>query len=170
MKTFHYENDNQDISSYKHLLKQMTPINTRRSSKFNLLAIYGALKCVEDLAYKKDLSIYIVTKYAAVRSVASVLDNQKNNLQVSPFDFLNMNGNNASFYVAKALNVTGKNQVITTQNNSLVDGIKLAKFDMSIGDVGDVLVGLVDESVDGILQDVSKDISSWAYLTKSLAT
>lgn len=166
MKTFNLTEQNQDISVYKELLKNLTTINTRRSSKFNLLAIYGALKCVDGIKYPKNLSVYIITKYAPVTSVVKVLNDQKNGQKITPFDFLNINGNNASFYVAKALNVSGKNQVLTTKNNTLEDAIEIAKLDMEFGDVEDVLVGLVDESIDGILDETSKDISHWVYLSK----
>ncbi len=166
MKSFKLVQENQDIKVYRELLKGLTNINTRRSSKFNLLAIYGALMCLKDVKYSKNLSVYIVTKYAPVSSVVRVLENQKQGLKTSPYDFLNINGNNASFYVSRALGVSGRNQVITTKNNTLDDGITLARFDMDLGEVDDVLVGLVDESVDGILEQNSLDISSWVYLSK----
>lgn len=166
MKTFKLIQKNQDISVYKELLKDLTTINIRRSSKFNLLAIYGALKCVEGTEYSENLSVYIITKYAPVTSVAKVLQDQKDGHHITPFDFLNINGNNASFYVAKALNAKGKNQVITTKNNTLEDIIELAKLDMELGDIDDALVGLVDESIDGILDGSSEDISHWVYLPK----
>lgn len=164
MREFKLEQKCEDILAYKVLLKDISNINIRRSSKFNILAIYGALKCLENVKYPKDLSIYIVTKYGPVLSVVHALEKHKNNEQTSPFDFLNMQGNNASFYVAKALGVEGKNMVITTKNHTLEDGIKLARFDMKLGLSNRSLVGLVDESVDGILGKTSLDISHWVYL------
>lgn len=164
MREFKLKQKCKDVSVYKTMLKEVTSINIRRSSKFNTLAIYGALKCLENVKYPKDLSVYIVTKYGPVTSVVHALKKHKNSEQTSPFDFLNMQGNNASFYVAKALNVEGKNMVLTTKNHSLVEGLEFAKFDMKLGDTKKALVGLVDESVDGILGLNSLDISHWVYL------
>ncbi len=164
MKTFKLTQKNQDIKVYKELVKNLTSMDTRRLSKFNLLALYGALMCLKYVSYSKNLSVYIITKYAPISSVVKVLQTQKQGYPTTPFDFLNINGNNASFYVSKALGVSGKNQVITTNNNTLQDAIELAKFDMNIGEIGDALVGLVDESIDGILNQSSLDISSWAYM------
>lgn len=167
MKTFQLQQANTDIAVYKKQLKALTTINIRRSSKFNILAIYGALKCMENVTFSERLGVYVITQYAPVSSVAKLLEKQQQGHNTTPFDFLNINGNNAAFYVAKALNATGKNMVVTTKNNTLDDAIALAAFDRELGVIDDALVGWVDESIDGILADgkSSPDISHWVYFS-----
>ncbi len=67
-----------------------------------------------------------------------------------PFDFLNINSNNVSFYVSQALESKGKNMVLTSHDLSFEKALELALFDLEIDEVKDALIGNVDESLDGI--------------------
>lgn len=183
MKTFHFTHENQPLAVYKAWLKAHSPMNVRRAGKFNLLALYGALHCMQGVRFSNNLGIYLVSRYGPVSGVAEVLEKQKRGHKTTPFDFLNINSNNAAFYVAKALNANGRNMVVTTQHNHLDDGIALARLDMHLGLIDDALVGWVDESIDGILpadngstdndstEDsaaaTTPDISHWVYWTSS---
>lgn len=164
MKKFFYENESKSIGFYKDLLKNMSDINLRRISKFNLLALFGALKCLENVSYSKNLNIYMITKLSTFSTVIKVLQDQKENNPVMPFDFLNINSSNSAYYIASAINTCGLNMVLTTKNCKLEDGLKLAKLDLELGDAKEALIGLVDESSNEILNDNSKDISKWIYL------
>lgn len=168
-KYYQLSQEKTDISIYKQWLKKISDINIRRSSKFNILAIYGALKCMDNIHFSQRLGIYLLTRYGPVSNVVNVLDKHQAKQKITPFDFLNINSNNAAFYVARALNATGKNMVLTTTNNSLADGIKLAQLDMTLNIIDDALVGLVDESVDGILTETSLDTSQWIYFSNKYA-
>lgn len=165
-KFYQLSQENTEIEKYKKMLKDISDINIRRASKFNILAIYGALMCMRDVFFSKRLGIYILTRYGPISDVVRILHKHHTGQKITPFDFLNINGNNAAFYVAKALNASGKNMVLTTKHHSFEEGIQLAQLDISLGIIDDVLIGLVDESVDGILTETSLDMSHWVYFSK----
>lgn len=165
---------NTPIKEYRELLKPLSSINLRRSSKFNILAVYGALLCLSNKELSSNMGIYIATEYGPIMDVNHVLDTvtSESNI-VMPFDFLNINSNNVSFYVSKALNANGKNMVLTSQELSFEKAMQLAFFDLHSKDVEDILVGAVDESLEDIeeykkytsnvLNKASKDGSFWFY-------
>jgi hypothetical protein len=173
-KTFHNTPENQNISYYKKELKALSSINLRRSSKFNILAVIGALKCMENCTFSTNMSIYVASEYGSISSVKKVLEQVSRNELVMPFDFLNINTNNVSFYVSQALESTGKNMVVTSEYFSFEKALELAMFELETKEVEDVLIGRVDESLQDIhdfnqyltpyTQTNSYDISSWIYL------
>ncbi|MFA7091650.1 MAG: hypothetical protein WC149_07345 [Arcobacteraceae bacterium] len=167
-------NTNGSVKTYRELLKPLSTINLRRSSKFNILAVYGALLCVHQKEVNSDIAIYVATEYGPIMDVNHVLNtiNSEDNI-IMPFDFLNINSNNVSFYVAKALNATGKNMVLTSKALSFEKTMQLAFFDLHTNEVKNVLIGAVDESVEEIpeydkytpnlFNQISCDGSYWFY-------
>lgn len=167
-------NSNKPIKEYRDELKQLSNINLRRSSKFNILAVYGALLCTKDILLEDNIGIYVATESGPICDVDKVLTivNEPDNI-IMPFDFLNINTNNVSFYVSKAINANGKNMVITSKNVSFEKALQLSKFDLEINEVSNVLVGAVDESLINIkdykkyipafFNKESKDGSFWLY-------
>ncbi|PIE74249.1 MAG: hypothetical protein CSA19_00705 [Deltaproteobacteria bacterium] len=164
MKTYQLTEGNRDVSFYKQKLRELSSISIRRSSKFNLLTLYGALQCMQGVSFSKRLGIYVMTQYGPVASFIDVFEKQRNGQKLSPFDFLNININNAAFYVSRALDVEGKNMVVITKDNHLNRGIDLAKLDMQLGIIDDALVGLVDEAVERA-EGTFPDISHWVYFS-----
>lgn len=165
---------NTPIKEYRELLKPLSNINLRRSSKFNILAVYGAILCLSNKELSSNMGIYIATEYGPIMDVNHVLDTVTSDSHiVMPFDFLNINSNNVSFYVAKALNATGKNMVLTSEELSFEKALQLAHFDLKTSEVEDVLIGAVDESLEDIenytnytsnvLNKPSSDGSFWFY-------
>ncbi|AXH13847.1 hypothetical protein CP985_08180 [Malaciobacter mytili LMG 24559] len=167
-------NSNKQIKEYRDELKKLSSINLRRSSKFNILAVYGALLCTKDISLEDNIGIYVATESGPISDVDKVLSivNEPNNM-IMPFDFLNINTNNVSFYVSKAINANGKNMVITSKNFSFEKALQLSKFDLEINEVTNVLVGAVDESLENIKEYKTylpeffnknpKDGSLWLY-------
>ena len=165
---------NAPIKEYRELLKPLSNINLRRSSKFNILAVYGAILCLSNKELSSNMGIYIATEYGPIMDVNHVLDTvtSESNI-VMPFDFLNINSNNVSFYVSKALNANGKNMVLTSQDLSFEKAMQLAFFDLQLNEVEETLIGAVDESLEDIenykkytanvLNKPSKDGSFWFY-------
>ncbi|MGB6328168.1 MAG: hypothetical protein WBF48_04525, partial [Halarcobacter sp.] len=170
------QNTNENIKVYKSLLKEISKINLRRSSKFNILAVLGALKCMKEKTYSDNMGIYLASEYGSITSVKNVLEQVSQDSIVMPFDFLNINSNNVSFYVSQALESKGKNMVLTSHDLSFEKALELALFDLEIDEVKDALIGNVDESLDGInnfnkyISNVekkpSKDLSAWIYINK----
>lgn len=172
--TSHILNPIEDIKTYRALLKPLSNINLRRSSKFNILAVYGALLCMNELKSSQQFGIYVATEYGPIMDVHNVLNtvNMDDSI-IMPFDFLNINSNNVSFYVSKALDAVGKNMVLTSEEISFEKALQLALFDLETKDVQDVLIGAVDESLEEIsnyakytsdvLKQPSCDGSFWVY-------
>ena len=164
---------NNDAKEYKRRLKEISAIKLRRSSKFNVLAILGALKSLENKKYAEDLSLYISSENACVSDMLKVLHQVNNKDEiVMPFDFLNVNTNNIGFYISQALNINGNNINISCKNFSFEKALETALFDLEIRKCNEVLVGCVDESIEGLfnnstLQNENQyfDKSSWIYIT-----
>ena len=173
-KTYKLVNDNQKSKDYRTQLKQISKINLRRSSKFNILAVIGAITCTKDINLSSNTGIYVSTEYGPISDVKNVLKTvSEDNHIVMPFDFLNINSNNVGFYVSQALNAQGKNMVLTSRYLSFEKTLSLALFDLETEEVKDILIGGVDESLEDIesydnyLQQSenleSKDGSCWFY-------
>ncbi|MGM0533470.1 MAG: hypothetical protein ACQERK_03130 [Campylobacterota bacterium] len=174
--TYRLQRESADAAIYRRELKNKTPLNLRRSSKYNLLAVLGAMECISPRQVAgRNLGIYIATDYACSKDVAEILqktDRQKN-LPIMPFDFLNVNSNNVSFYVAKALDAAGKNMVISSSEDvSFEKALQTAAFDFAINRVDSLLIGAVDTAMEELQADTALrntefkayDISCWIYI------
>lgn len=147
--TFNETFQNHSTKEYKQLLKQLTSKQFRRVSKFNIMAIYGALKCLENKTYTTDINIYTASEYGCIEDMNTVLMQvSKKDEIVMPFDFLNINGNNVGFLISEALNTLGNNFYVTAEDVSFEQAFYLAYFDLSINKIHEALVGAVDESLD----------------------
>ena len=146
-QTYQLFEPNESIATYKQKLATLCKINLRRANKFNLLAVFGALSCVQNQPLSPNLGIYLATEHGPVESLTNVLEQvTKEDGVVMPFDFLGIN-TNASFYIAQALNASGKNMVLTSNHLSFEKALQLAYFDLMHHEVDDVLVGKVDASL-----------------------
>ena len=175
-KTYQLCEPNQPIAEYKKKVSTLCKINLRRSNKFNLLAVYGALSCANEIPLLQSTGIYLAMEYGPTQSLQNVLDQvNKSHGVVMPFDFLGIN-TNASFYVAQALGATGKHMILTSHHLSLEKSLQLAYFDLAHHEVDDVIVGAVDASIEFIenYQDYmtcqnkeSLDKSYWLYANRN---
>ncbi len=87
-KTYTLNNENQSIKTYKSALKEISKINLRRSSKFNILAVLGALQCMDNKNFSDNMGgIYVASEYGSITSVKTVLEQVSQNSIVMPFDF-----------------------------------------------------------------------------------
>ncbi|MGB7403916.1 MAG: hypothetical protein WA916_15180 [Arcobacter sp.] len=177
-------NENKSAKEYRKDLKEISSLNFRRNSKFNVMAVYGALKVLDKIKYKDNLSIYLASEYGCIEDLLKVL-NQINNDEsfVMPFDFLNVNTNNTGFLISQALQTVGNNINVSSEDLSFEKAFELAYFDFHFKKVDEILVGGVDESLVNVINHNSvinnlfnldsKDGSSWLYInndkTNSLA-
>jgi len=168
-------NENKSVKEYKTQLKSICKLNLRRNSKFNIMAIYGALNTLKDIEYKDNLSIFIASEYGCVEDLLKVLEQINSEESIlMPFDFLNVNTNNTGFILSQALNTFGNNVNITSEDLSFEKAFELAYFEFKNKDIKDILIGGVDESVEAISNHndiihncenaISKDGSSWIYI------
>jgi len=174
--TYKLINDNSEASIYRKDLREISKMNLRQSSKFNIIAVLGALRCLTNVSYDKNLSIYLSTQYSCIKNMISVVHqaNIKGEI-VMPFDFLNVNTNNVGFFIAQTLGTLGNHLNITVQDMSFEKAFELAYFDLLHGEASEALIGGVDES----LQDVPethklisnvenlemKDGSCWIFIS-----
>jgi len=175
--TFNATFKNNTTKEYKQLLKKVTDKQFRRVSKFNTMAIYGALMCLHNKNYDTNLNIYTASEYGCMEELNKVLMQvSKEDEIVMPFDFLNINGNNVGFLISEALDTIGNNFYITAEDVSFEKAFELAYFDISIDKINEALIGAVDESLDYIenINSMIKNIdnkeiydgTSWFYLSK----
>jgi hypothetical protein len=164
--SYKFINLNQSTSYYKKLLKEVSNINLRRSNKFDILAVYGAVKCMKEKEYSLDTNIYLSSQYGVVSGVLKVLPSiDCEEPMIMPFDFLNMNGNNAGFNISKALNTQGENILFNSNNFSFEHALKYTLNKAIHNNDFEAIVGIVDESLSNIPPNNTPDISSWIYLS-----
>ena len=171
----HYQLDESDapISTYKQKLSTLCKINLRRANKFNLLAVYGAVSCMQNQPFSNNIGIYLATERGPVESLRNVLEQvTKEGGVVMPFDFLGIN-TNASFYIAQALGAQGKHMVLTSHHLSFEKALQLAYFDLMHNEVDDILVGCVDTSLSFLEEKYrpknsphNHDKSTWLYANR----
>ncbi|WP_375724333.1 hypothetical protein LXN10_02260 [Arcobacter sp. KX21116] len=168
-------NENKSAKEYRKDLKEISSLNFRRNSKLNVMAVYGALKALENIKYKDNLSIYLASEYGCIEDLLKVLNQINSNESfVMPFDFLNVNTNNTGFLISQALQTIGNNINVSSEDLSFEKAFELAYFDFYFKKVDEILVGGVDESLDNVsnhnsfinnLDNLdSKDGSSWLYI------
>lgn len=168
-------NEYKTEKEYKSELKELCNLNLRRTSKFNIMAILGVLRTLENCIFNKDLSIYIASEYGCIEDLTKVLEQiNSEDSMLMPFDFLNINTNNTGFLISQALNTIGNNINITSEDLSFEKAFSLAYFDFKVKNTKDILIGGVDESIENIVNHnlvihnlenaISKDGSCWIYL------
>lgn len=167
-----------DVSFYRKQLKEISKINLRQSSKLNILAVIGALKCAQNVSYDKNLAIYLASEYSCTHNMLSVITqvNTKDDI-VMPFDFLNINTNNVGFFISEALGTLGNSLNVASQDLSFEKAFELAYFDLSQGAIMEALVGGADESLEDVINDYKlvhnlysqkiKDGTSWMLISNS---
>ncbi|WP_419782614.1 hypothetical protein [Malaciobacter marinus] len=170
-------NENKSAKDYRKDLKEISSLNLRRNSKFNVMAVYGAIKTLNDVKYKDTLSTYLSSEYGCIEDLLKVLNQiNSDDSMIMPFDFLNVNTNNTGFLISQALKTVGNNINITCEDLSFEKAFELAYFDFHFKKVDEVLIGGVDESLNNVPSSnfvinnlenlVSKDGSSWIYINE----
>ncbi|WP_419777327.1 hypothetical protein [Malaciobacter marinus] len=170
-------NENKSAKDYRKDLKEISSLNLRRNSKFNVMAVYGAIKTLNNVKYKDTLSTYLSSEYGCIEDLLKVLNQiNSDDSMIMPFDFLNVNTNNTGFLISQALKTVGNNINITCEDLSFEKAFELAYFDFHFKKVDEVLIGGVDESLNNVPSSnfvinnlenlVSKDGSSWIYINE----
>lgn len=165
---FRHTSEFLDEKEYRKLLKQLTSMDLRRVSKFNLLSLYGSLSSLKEVDFSKKLSIYVATPSACIDETYKVLSELKNNNPIMPFDFLNINTNNTGFYISKALELDASSYIISS-TLAFERALEFAYNDFKNGIESSFLIGFVESSSLNIpSQALSKlDSSSWLYINNT---
>lgn len=170
-------NPNRSSKEYRKELKELSSINLRRNSKFNVMAVYGALNVLKDQSFNKNLSIYIASEYGCIEDMIEVQAQINDDCSiVMPFSFLNINTNNTGYYISQALETLGNNINITSEDLAFEKAFELAYFDYKYNKLNEILIGAVDVSLDdipdytSIIHNVENkktyDGNAWFYLNE----
>lgn len=172
-------NENKTAKQYRKELKEISSINLRRNSKFNVMAVYGVLKLLKNQSYPKNLAIYVASEYGCTKDMKDVLVqiNDKDSI-VMPFSFLNINTNNTGYYISQVLETTGNNINISAEDISFEKAFELAYFDFKYNSIKEILIGAVDESLENItnyntmIHNIKNkktyDGNAWFYLNNNI--
>lgn len=149
--SYSFTHINETVGFYKKRAKEVTILSMRRASKFNLLSLYGACKCVENTNIPLTTSIYIGSEFGVISGVNKVMHSlNEEPVIVMPVDFLNINGNNAGFTISKVLNTKGENILMMGSDLTFELTLKVAFSKSKQEKNFSALIGGVDESVETI--------------------
>ncbi|WP_051277856.1 hypothetical protein [Solimonas flava] len=126
---------------------QALGVSVRRVNRFIELALLGALRCRErsgDIG--TDAALYVAAETPmlndCVKALRSTIAEQR---PPTPFEFMNISGNMAGFYIAQQLGIGGPQLAVARRHGGLEAGIEL----LGIGHRSHrrALLGCVDEGV-----------------------
>jgi len=118
-----YRSDQEDIN-IKQVLKQKYKLDTRRQDDFIHLALYGAQLLKEKTVIRADDELYVTSGYGdvdVVQRTNTYVNKEKQPVKL--FDFINLLGNTTSYYVAKSLNISGKNIFQISDNFTYINSL-----------------------------------------------
>lgn len=125
----------------------------RRIDRFTQLCLLGSALCVED-AHGRHLHIddktglFIGSRFAALANTVEVHRKMMTQGQIPrPAQFINTLSNSAGFYVAKNLQLTGKNIFVSRADASWEATLQCLQIEFMSGVIQQALTGIVDEGV-----------------------
>lgn len=147
----------------------------RQASRFIRLAAAGALSCAQGAAMPPTSGVYLATGLGDQSSGARLFAQTRTGQgRVSPFDFVNVNSNTATYSIARLAGLGGPNLTISQGTLSFEWALRLALTAVQ-GGLTHALVGGVDEKAPS-QQDLARRFdlegeqrpgegSSWLVLT-----
>ncbi len=116
-----YRSDIEAVDIKKELKKKYK-YDTRRQDGFIHLAVYGGELLKDKIAINEDDELYVTTGVGNIEVVQKTMINlDKNKESIKLFDFINSVGNTTSYYIAKALNLSGKNIFQVSDNFTYIN-------------------------------------------------
>ncbi len=126
----------------------------RRIDRFIQLCLLGSARCMQAIDpdnpnnHDSRTGLYIGSRFAAMGNTIEVQEQMFLHGQTpKPINFINTLSNSAGYYVARNLQLTGKNLFVSRQNASLEAALELAQLDLQNGTIKQALVGVIDEGV-----------------------
>ncbi|MDA8390157.1 MAG: beta-ketoacyl synthase N-terminal-like domain-containing protein [Gammaproteobacteria bacterium] len=117
----------------------------RQASRFIRLAAAGALRCAQRAALPASSGLYLATGLGDHNTAARLFaQSHLGQGRASPFDFVNVNSNTASYYIARMAGLKGPNLTISQGALSYEWALRLAMTAVCAG-LTYALVGGVDE-------------------------
>ncbi len=118
-----FRSDKENIELKKEL-KTKYNLDTRRQDAFIHLALIGAQRLKEKIIIKSNTELYITSDIGNIDILQKTHDYVIEKKQfIRPFDFINMLGNTASYYVATSLNIKDKNIYQISDNFTFINSL-----------------------------------------------
>ena len=141
-------NDQEGLPELRAEVNTVCGERFRRIDRFIQLCLLGAARCAETASLDGKTGLYIGSRFAAVCNTIKVQEQMFVHGQIpKPANFINTLSNSAGYYVARNLNLQGKNIFVSRANASLEAVLELARLDLQNGTVEQALIGVVDEGV-----------------------
>ena len=138
-----YKGDLEDVDVKKEL-KKTYKLDTRRQDRFIHLALWGAKRVQDRCEVNIDDELYITSGVGNMDIVQKSNEYVKIQKEIlRPFDFINMLGNTTSYYVAKALEIQGKNLFQISNSFTFIHSLISIYASLSISKK-EALLGCVD--------------------------
>jgi hypothetical protein len=138
-----YRGNLEDIDVKKEL-KKTYKLDTRRQDRFIHLALYGAMRLKEMCEVNADDELYITSGVGNMDIIQKSNEYVKIQKEIlRPFDFINMLGNTTSYYVAKALEIRGKNLFQISNSFTFINSLISIYASLSISKK-EAILGSVD--------------------------
>ncbi len=124
----------------------------RRIDRYTQLALLGSARCVGEQPLAPRTGLYMGSRFASLSNAITMHEQMIGHGDTpKPAHFINSLSNSASFYVARNLELSGRNQFVSRGDASTVAALQLASLDLLSGTVDEALVGIVEEAVTPLL-------------------
>lgn len=134
-----------DTDLLKEEIRRYCRETFRRGNRFILIALLGALRCVNRQTLEADTAVYLTTEHGNLGETAAVLDEIYTARSLpKPYGFINTMSNTAAFYLAQNLALRGRNITLSSQHFSFERGLELLETDFARCAEKSALIGGVD--------------------------
>ncbi len=139
-------NDQEGLPELRAQVNTICGERFRRIDRFIQLCLLGAARCAAATCLDGKTGLYIGSRFAAICNTIKVQEQMFVHGQIpKPANFINTLSNSAGYYVARNLNLQGKNIFVSRANASLEAVLELARLDLQNGTIEQALIGVVDE-------------------------
>lgn len=157
-------------------LKEMTGQNFRRINRFIELALLGAFRCRDAAGcIAPDTALYLACDLPMLADSVKILKGINNDRRPpSPFEFMNVSGNMAGFYVGQQLGINGPQLAVHRNKAGLEAALELLMLQSA--QHRRALIGYVEEGVwplseqrtrHGLITDAPlSECSHWFYFDR----
>ena len=149
---YHSLADDDGLPNIKDQVNALCQARFRRIDRFTQLCLLGSAKCLNNISPDTNLNLnsiglYIGSRFASLSNTISVHQDMMTKGQTpKPAHFINTLSNSAGFYVAKNLELKGKNIFVSRADQSTQAVFDLATMDLASGQIEHALIGVVEES------------------------
>lgn len=137
-----------ELPALRELVREACGQSVRRVNRLIQLALIGAVRCARAGTLDADCGLYLASGQGALQdSVDCFVQMFVDGQPPKPISFVNTLSNTVCFYIAKLLELSGRNQFVSSSALPFESALSLALLDFERGVVPQALVGGVDECV-----------------------